>query len=221
MPFGVEEGIDSGEDDGDDGSSEQNGREAAQQPDDQNRQTENHPDTAGETMGMIPVILIIERPRELDADGIALAAFGQIIADDDEQDADKEGSSAGGVDGIAQRVGIDHGTGIQADNRTNPEDDIHQLFGNVLLFGVCAHDNGAEKMAGEDEKRQTDDGEQASGISVGRAAEIEVRGNFLGKLIPKSQAEEHRQKDDDRGQDKGTLIDGFHGFLLSAGTARA
>ena len=76
-------------------------------------------------------------------------------------------------------------------------------------------------MAGEDEKRKTDDGEQASGIAVGRAAEIEVRGNFLGKLIPKSQAEEHRQKDDDRGQDKGALIDGFHGFLLSAGTARA
>lgn len=67
MPFGVEEGIDGGEDDGGDGSGEQNGREAAQQPDDQNRQTENHPDTAGETMGMIPVILIIKRPRELDA----------------------------------------------------------------------------------------------------------------------------------------------------------
>lgn len=76
-------------------------------------------------------------------------------------------------------------------------------------------------MAGEDEKRKTDDGEQASGIAVGRAAEIKVRGNFLRKLIPKSQAEEHRQKDDDRGQDKGALIDGFHGFLLSVGTARA
>ena len=176
MPFGVDEGIDGGEDDGGDGSSEQNGRGVTQQPDHQNRQTENDPDIARETMGMIPVILIIERPREFDADGIALTAFGQIVADDNEQDADKEGSGAGSVDGIAQRVGIDHGTGIQTDNRTNPEDDIHKLFGDVMLFGICTRDNGAEKVAGEDEKRQTDDGEQASGIAVGRATEIKVCG---------------------------------------------
>lgn len=85
MPFRVNERIDErreGRDknrgDPDDGCmAEEDGKQRDHPGDD--------PYMARETVGVIPVILVVKRPREADAHGVVMAALGQIIADGDEK----------------------------------------------------------------------------------------------------------------------------------------
>ena len=179
------------------------------------------PYIARETVGVIPVILVVKRPREADAHGVVMAALGQIIADDDEDQADENHAETRDVDGEAQRAQVYGQAGEQADGGADPQGELHQLFGNILLFGVGPQGKGAEQLYREEEQRQADDGERAAGIVVHRAAEIEMGGHALGQAIPHGEAEKHRQQDDDAGNNQGALIDGFHGYLLSAERARA
>ena len=53
-------------------------------------------------MGFVPVFFALEGPRELDSDGIVLAAFGQIVADDHKRKADEEGQVKRKIDFITE-----------------------------------------------------------------------------------------------------------------------
>ena len=221
MPFRVNERIDErreGRDknrgDPDDGCvAEEDGKQRDHPGDD--------PYIARETVGVIPVILVVKRPRDADAHGVVMAAFGQIIADGDEEQADENHAETRDVDGEAQRAQVYGQAGEQADGGADPQDELRHLFGDILLFGIGAQHDGAEELHGEDEQREADHCERAAGIVVHRAAEIEMGGHALGQAIPQGEAEKHRQQDDDAGNKQGAFRNGFHGCLLSVERARA
>ena len=76
----------------------------------QQRRAAYHPQPSAKTMGGVPVFLVVEGPGQLDAHGVALAALGQVIADDDEGHAHHGTGDAGNVHLIAK--------GIEADGST-------------------------------------------------------------------------------------------------------
>ena len=142
------------------------------------------PYIARETVGVIPVIFVVKRPREADAHGVVMAALGQIIADGDEEQADENHAETRDVDGEAQRAQVYGQAGEQADGGADPQDELRHLLGDILLFGIGAQHDGAEELHGEDKQREADYRERAAGIVVRRAAEIEMGGHALGQAIP-------------------------------------
>ena len=92
------------------------------------------PYIARETVGVIPVILVVKRPRDADAHGVVVAALGQIIADGDEEQADENHAETRDVDGEAQRAQIHGYADKKADGGADPQDELRHLLGDILLF---------------------------------------------------------------------------------------
>ena len=114
------------------------------------------PYIARETVGVIPVILVVKRPREADAHGVVMAALGQIIADGDEEQADENHAETRDVDGEAQRAQVYGQADEQADGGADPQDELRHLLGDILLFGIGAQHDGAEELHGEDKQREAE-----------------------------------------------------------------
>ena len=77
-----------------------------------------------------PVLLVIQGPHHLDANGVVLLALGQIVAGHDEQDAKEYQHQLFYLQPHAQSRREGHEPGQQGDRRADPQ---HQAQGLPIL----------------------------------------------------------------------------------------
>ena len=107
------------------------------------QQTADNPKEAGEPMGFVPVCLAVQRPGQFDADGVALLALRQIIADDHKQYTDQNRCDGRNVKILVPCGRKNHAENHQRQQGDDPKDEALHLAGMVFIFGVCCGDQNA------------------------------------------------------------------------------
>ena len=175
---GVDEGSDDhGQQHGEDGPE----GEAARHHD---HQTADHPKSSGEAVGAVPVFFAVQRPGNLDADGVVLLAFGQIVADDDKQQTHKQGHHHIHGHIAAQRGNIGNGKEHQLQHRDDPQ---HQMqdFGRVVIFlGIGTGSQYAQPLESQHDKGHTKDTEGLACPTIYLTGCVPVHGDLLRQLVP-------------------------------------
>ncbi len=149
-------------------------------------------------MGPVPVLLACQRPRHLDADGIALLALRQVVADDQEEERDGQWDDALDLDGDGEGDEEGRPIGQHADRCEDPaREDKDPAPGIALRVGEQGelHHQVDERQ----EEGEAEDGHGTTGPSIRDPVGVEVDGDLLGESIIEDQGGYDGQEGDDGG----------------------
>ena len=181
-----------------------------------------HPKPATTAVGGVPVLLVVQRPGELNAHGVALAALGKVISHNDEHDAHHQLGDQGHIHFHPQRIEVNCAAGKDGDDGAAPQDQLIHLILDILPLGVHHGAEGAQQMYRHQKGRQAENGKSFGGPSVRHAVDIKMGGDGLRQAGPEGKAQQNGQSGNDGSEDQGPLISFQHGpFLLSIRKARA
>ena len=175
----------------------------------------NYPNCTCGAVRFVPVFFAVERPREFDADGVALAAFGHIISRYNENKTEKQGAEKLYIHCISYSRGIRKRGKSKAYYGNYPKCNINYFAGVITVFGVCESNGKAYPMNCKHDKRQRKHPEGFAAPLVCLAGYVPMDRHLLGHLIPKDNACDNGQKNYNRRQNKNFQIFLNHFFLLS------
>ena len=184
------------------------------------RHAAEHPQKAAEPVRAVPVLLGIERPRELDAHGVALLRLWQIVADDDEHHTHECGDDLRDVYIVAECIAERHCRAEHADHRHDPPADVEQHRTHVRVLRVGLERQRQNEVERRHQPRQAEHGERLTRPAVRLIVKAPVRRHLLRQLIIKDHAHDHGNEADQCSENEGLLFKFHRAPLLSAFRSR-
>lgn len=151
-----------------------------------NDRTAGCPYPAAEAMGLVPVFFVVQGPGELNADGVALLALGQVVSDVEEHAAQQQAHKCWGAQEgvIAQGGGVNQSRHQRGHRWADPQHQIQDLGALSVGFGIGGSTQDADPMHCFQEQGQSEYGECLAAPSVDLAVSIPMGGDFLRELVP-------------------------------------
>ena len=147
-------------------------------------------------MGAVPVILIIQRPGQLDAHGVALLAFGEPVANDHHHQAHQQRHEDLHVHVQAQGCTVGQANAAHhRDHRADPEHKAHHPTIDVVRLGIHLEAaQNAYPVQRHNDRGQAEDGKRLAAPVIRLARWAKVRRHPLRQLVPQNQAHQNRQE---------------------------
>ena len=156
--------------------------------------TAQHPNLSCKPVRSIPVLRITQCPWQLDTNCIILAAFRQIVADDNEYHTEQQiGHKIDIHPWPVQSRTINRNPHKNRNNRANPKHQSINLTADISPSWINACNNGSEPMAGEYNKINKCHAPQFALVRISYAFTIKMHRYLFRQLMPQKQSHQYRQ----------------------------
>ena len=167
-------------------------------------------------MGAVPVVLILQRPGQLDAQRVGLLALGQPVADDHHQQTNQQRHDDLHIHVHTQSSAVHQRIHQNRDRRDDPQHQAHHLVIEIVRLGIHLEAaQGAQPLRRHQNQRHDEHANSLAAPAVHLASSVEVDRELLRQLIPQDDARQHRQQGDNGRDDQRLAIFLQHNRSLS------
>ena len=158
----------------------------------QQKQSSADPQLPGKPVRPVPVLLIAQRPGDLDAQRAVPPQLWQIVADPDKQHAQQHRHDPRDLRLFAQRSPIHHAACNKRTDRQNPENHPQRPGALALLLRVAQGKPQADQMHKQMRQRQTENSQRLCRTAVCLSIRAPMGDQRAGQPVPHDQPEQNR-----------------------------
>ena len=168
---------------------------AAEKTGEHDHQTADDPKPAGEAVGFVPVFFAVQRPGDLNTDGVILLAFGQVIADNGKHKSHKHRHDHFHPHIVTHGNDIGGGKDQVRQHRDDPKDQVQNLVGVIVFLRIGGGAKHTEPLKCQHQQWHTEYQKGLTGPAVDLTGSIPMGRELVRQLIPEDEASYDREQD--------------------------